>query len=124
MAKARIACQVGQRVFYAEVTVEVSALAPEQVSVEIVPSGDDSWDLGAQFGIELLLGKLRGRAGFKRGAAIRVTDIKGHIVDTTPAAVAFAAFHAMREAMELGNHYSNLFCFDENTGEYIIRSLS
>lgn len=116
-AKYELAAQSGNWGYYAVVAMEVDVLeGGPSLEIAFVERIHD-WRYGVQFGIAYAYEKTILAQPRSRGVKVRVVSVLGHPVDTTEAAVAFAAAHAFCRA--IGVALPQPPRLSESTGEFI-----
>src|SRR5438105_15948192 len=97
----RLAWQNDVRALFAETYLSVEWSTDNQSRFELPPGVNQSWAVGAQFGFEVFQQSVLGKREVRRYVHVRIKNIIGQSVDTTPAAVAYSDFCALCQAMEL-----------------------
>ena len=95
--KARVAQASGGYGYFAEVELEVE-LGGQGLRLDFGP-GATEWQEGARFGVAYALEHKGQSREDRRGARVRVLQIRGHAIDTTSMVVAYAAMLALWDAL-------------------------
>lgn len=113
-----LAIQRGDWGYFASVTLSVGLEAADEGLVVEFETAGDAWRAGAQFGVAYAYEKSVDQIGQRQRVRVRVTEIRGHIIDTTEICVAYAAAHAFWKALDLtplqqpsGDFDAGLFVF-------------
>lgn len=95
-----LAVQSGTAGFFACVSVRLEMVEGGDERLEIMQAPDlpSEWQTAAAFGIAYAREHLPRSQKFGRSFVVTVLEIRGHAVDTTLVAVAFAAAHAFWKA--------------------------
>ena len=98
----RVAVQHGKRAYFAVVALEVTVGVGAAETVRVAnDSGEPTWKAGMRFGIAYAYERTLKRNWLPPGVEVRITEFRGHVVDTTEIVVAFAAAQAFYAALEL-----------------------
>lgn len=99
----QLAIQKGDIGYFSKVSLEVNFTDKEN-SVEVIFDEivfdeviEKPWKTAVQFGIEYAYEKLQNN---EKGIKVNVTEIRGHLVDTTQITIAFSAMYALWNALD------------------------
>lgn len=96
----RVAVQHENLGYFAVVDVDVQLLASGgELVVEFAAPSE--WQFGVQFGIAYACEKTLFAQRTPPGVRVRVTRVEGHAVDTTQVIAAYAAAHALCNALQV-----------------------